>query len=107
MFERIFDGLQTISKGDVIRLNTKPSILGRVRVVLSLSCKHLLSLAHTGFCDYMQADLWQVVCNCTACCNRPGASGHIQQHVLCFNCRWSTSASPRWCSQKAATAVAG
>lgn len=30
MFERIFDGLQSISKGDIIRLNTKPAILGRV-----------------------------------------------------------------------------
>jgi hypothetical protein len=31
VFERIFDGLQTISKGDIIRLSTKPAILGRVR----------------------------------------------------------------------------
>lgn len=30
VFERIFDGLQTISKGDIIRLSTKPAILGRV-----------------------------------------------------------------------------
>lgn len=30
VFERIFDGLQRISKGDVVRLNTKPAMLGRV-----------------------------------------------------------------------------
>jgi hypothetical protein len=31
VFERIFDGLAAISKGDIVRLNTKPAILGRVR----------------------------------------------------------------------------
>lgn len=31
VFQRIFDGMQTISKGDIIRLSTKPAILGRVR----------------------------------------------------------------------------
>jgi hypothetical protein len=31
IFERISDGLQTISKGDIIRLSTKPAVLGRVR----------------------------------------------------------------------------
>jgi hypothetical protein len=30
IFERISDGLQTISKGDIIRLSTKPAVLGRV-----------------------------------------------------------------------------
>ncbi|KAF8056436.1 SMCHD1 [Scenedesmus sp. PABB004] len=30
VFERVHDGLQTISKGDVVRLNTKPAVLGRV-----------------------------------------------------------------------------
>lgn len=42
MFERIFDGLQTISKGDIIRLNTKPAILGRVRLQQSVVYMSLL-----------------------------------------------------------------
>jgi hypothetical protein len=35
VFERIFDGLQSISKGDIIRLNTKPAILGKVRTAMT------------------------------------------------------------------------
>jgi hypothetical protein len=30
IFERISDGLQTISKGDIVRISTKPAVLGRV-----------------------------------------------------------------------------
>jgi hypothetical protein len=30
VFECICDGLQSISKGDIVRLSTKPAVLGRV-----------------------------------------------------------------------------
>jgi structural maintenance of chromosomes flexible hinge domain-containing protein 1 len=34
IFERVHDGLQAISRGDVVRLSTKPAIMGRVRLML-------------------------------------------------------------------------
>ncbi len=37
IFERIHDGLQAISKGDVVRLATKPALMGRVRELVE-SC---------------------------------------------------------------------
>lgn len=38
VFERVHDGLQTIRKGDVVKLSTKPTILGRV----SANCANTL-----------------------------------------------------------------
>jgi predicted peroxiredoxin len=59
IFERVHDGINTVQKGDVIRINTKPAVLGRVSSMLPG-----LAACHNSLNTYKPAAI--KMCYCSA-----------------------------------------